>query len=352
MSETKNTGRKRLQSTDEGGIRAAPEKTRSGARMNLPQPKAHVTTPKLVKNCYTLMHAIEALGIVDLADGEYLPTDKTLEEGITRQLNYLLDEVGCNRPGFRLLEIGCGYGSLLREAKKRGARAVGVNIASDQVKYINDNGLQAYCCNYRDLLEEKEWQGKFDGVIANGSLEHWVQPEDVLAGRMNAIYNESFAIAHKALDPRVPEARYVTTAIHFKHETKPEWLLTPWHRLPKGSYQRHLSLVHHWMGGWYPFEGQLEKCAKPYFSLEKEVDGTLGYKIANDYRMARFLRGFYTNPKYVWRIARSLVPYPHQTITALTCHFVDKSWDWQFQGEDPPTKLLRHTWKRNELPKK
>ena len=82
------------------------------------------------------------MGIRDLADGEFRPGDTTLEEGIKRQLNYLLDEVGCNRPGFRLLEIGSGYGHLLRLAQQRGARAVGVNVSSEQVRYCNDRGFR------------------------------------------------------------------------------------------------------------------------------------------------------------------------------------------------------------------
>lgn len=317
--------------------------------MALPQPRTRVPPTKLVGLCYTLVHAAEAVGIRDLADGEYLPTDQTLEEGIERQLNSLLDRVGCNRPGFRLLEIGCGYGHLLRLAKARGAYAVGVNLSPEQVSYCNDNGSQVHRCNYRDLLEATEWHGQFDGVIANGSLEHWVQPEDVQAGRMNSIYHESFAIAYKALDSSAPEGRYLTTAIHVKREVKPEYLLTSWSRHPRGSDRRHFSLLHNWMGGYYPVDGQLEECAKPYFSLETEVDGTAGYKIANDYRMARMLRGLYTNPKLVWRIARSLVRYPRVTSTMIECFFVEKSWDWQFWGEDPPMKLLRHTWRRNSL---
>ena len=90
----------------------------------LPQPQPRFAPIPLVKLCYTLVHAAEAVGIRDLADGEYLPSDKSLEEGIERQLNYLLDEVGCTRPGFRLLEIGCGYGHLLRtgEAARRSGR--------------------------------------------------------------------------------------------------------------------------------------------------------------------------------------------------------------------------------------
>jgi cyclopropane fatty-acyl-phospholipid synthase-like methyltransferase len=322
-------------------------KKRSADLSALPQPKVSVPPIPLVKLCYTLVHAAEAVGIRDLADGEYLPTDTTLEQGIERQLNYLLDEVGCTRPGFRLLEIGCGYGHLLRLAKARGAEAVGVNLSPEQVKYANANGSHVYCCNYRDLLYAREWAGQFDGVIANGSLEHWVQPEDVQAGRMNAIYRESFEIADRMLDPDAPDARYITTAIHVKREVKPEYLLTKWYRHPRGSDRRHFSLLHNWMGGYYPVDGQLEECAQPYFSLEKEMDGTLGYKIANDYRLARMLRGLYTNPKMVWRIVRSLIRHPRIAGTMMECYFFEQSWDWQFQGDDPPMKLLRHTWRRN-----
>jgi cyclopropane fatty-acyl-phospholipid synthase-like methyltransferase len=331
--------------------RAAAAAVESPLPMALPHPGLRVAPVELVKLCYTLVHAAEAVGIRDLADGEYLPGDTCLEQGIERQLNYLLDQVGCDRPGFRLLEIGCGYGHLLRLAKARGARAVGVNISPEQVDYCNANGSQVFCCTYRDLLDARQWAGQFDGVIANGSLEHWVQPEDVQAGRMNAIYQESFAIADKMLDPEANDARYVTTAIHVKREVKPEYLLTPWRRQPRGSDRRHFSLLHHWMGGYYPVPGQLEACARPHFALEKEVDGTLGYKIANDYRMARMLRGLYTNPKLVWRILRPLLRYPRVTSTMIECFFIEKSWDWQFQGDDPPMKLLRHTWKRNSLAK-
>lgn len=319
----------------------------SRERMSLPQPVSRAATPRLVKLCYTLVHAAEAVGIRDLADGEFLPTDKTLEAGIERQLNYLLDQVGCHRSGFRLLEIGCGYGHLLRLAKERGARVVGVNVSPEQVQYCNDHGAEAYCCNYRDLLEARKWHGKFDGMIANGSLEHWVQPEDVQAGRMDALYRESFAIVHNALDPSAPEARYVTTAIHVKREVKPEYLVTPWHRQPRGSDRRHFGLLHQWMGGYYPVDGQLAACAEPYFSLAAEVDGTLGYKVANDFRMARMLRGWYTSPKMVWRIFRAMLRHPRVTSTMMKCYFIDRSWDWQFWGDDPPMKLLRHTWRRN-----
>lgn len=316
---------------------------------DLPQPPERVPPIPLVKLCYTMIHAAEAVGIRDLADGEYRPGDTTLEHGIERQLNYLLDEVGCTRPGFRLLEIGCGYGHLLRLARERGGQAVGVNLSSEQVDHCQADGLNVYCSNYRNLLHAYPWHGQFDGVIANGSLEHWVQPEDVQAGRMNDLYRESFLIMHNLLDPRVADARYVTTAIHVKREVRPEYLLTPWWKHPRGSDRRHFSLLHHWMGGYYPADGQLAECASPFFSLEQEVDGTLGYKIANDYRRQRMLRGLYKNPKLVARLANSVIHHPVIAAAMLECYYIEQSWDWQFRGEDPPMKLLRHTWRKNPL---
>ena len=326
-------------------------KVESPERTPLPQPNPLIEPSKSVKLCYKLMHVAETAGIRDLADGEYEPSDKTFEDGIDRQVNYLLDQVGCTRPGFRLLDIGCGYGRLLRKAKERGACAVGVNVSVEQVNYCNDHGLQVYCCTYRDLLESPEWHGQFDGVIANGSLEHCVQPEDVQAGKMNEIYNESFAIAHKVIDPEAPspDTRYVTTALHVKHLLNPEDLLTPWYRLPIGSDRRQFSLLHHWFSGYYPVIGQLDQCAKPYFSLEKEVDGTLGYKIASEYRMARMRRGLFTNPKLVWGIVKAIARHPYTTAALLECYFIEQAWDWQFRGNEPPTTLLRQTWKRNSL---
>ncbi len=320
---------------------------KSSLEFTLPQPKMRIKPTKTVRACYTLLDTAGGSKALDLADGEFRPTDTTFKQGITRQLNYLLDEVGCNRPGFRLLEIGSGYGNLLKEAKKRGALAVGVNLSPEQVKFCNDNGLQTYLCNYRDLLNEKEWYGQFDGVIANGVLEHWVQPEDALTGKMNTIYNESFQIAHKMIDPNVADTRYVTTAIHVNRKVTPETFLGTWYKQPKGSDRRHFSLLHSWMGGYYPVEGQLEECAQPYFSLETEMDGTLGYKIANDYRRASLTRDFRTNPRKLWRFFRTLFRHYQQSRIMFQCYFVEKSWDWQFLGEDPPVKLLRHTWKRN-----
>ncbi len=237
--------------------------------------------------------------------------------------------------------------AIVAEGGSARARAVGVNVSAEQVDYCNEHGSTVYCCTYRDLLNSTEWQGQFDGVIANGSLEHWVQPEDVLAGKMDEIYHESFRIAHQVTDPDAANVRYVTTALHVKHPLNPDDLLTPWYRLPRGSDRRMFSLLHHWFGGYYPVFGQLEACAQPYFTLEKEIDGTEGYKVASKYRMERMRHALCTKPNVIWGIIKSLAQHPWATATTLEGYLVEQAWDWQFRGDEPPTTLLRQTWKRN-----
>lgn len=318
---------------------------RVGRLARLKPPRREAKTPPIVERCYQITHAAEAAGVYDLTDGDFRPTDTTLEQGIRRQHCYLLDQVGCTRPGFRLLEIGCGYGGLLKLARARGAHAVGVDVSQQPVDCGAAQGLRIFRCHYRDLLRADDWRGQFDGVVVNGVLEHWVQPEDVLAGRMDAIYRESFEIAHQMLDPETPNARYVTTAIHARRPIDPVDLLTPWRRHPMGSERQRLSQLHQWLGGYYPADGQLQTCAEPLFTLAVEQEGTDGYRIANELRRARITRGLYTRPKLLCRVARQLRRSPEATLTALRAYLFDRSWDWQFQGDDPPMKLLRHTWR-------
>jgi len=320
------------------------QETQASRLFLLPQPPVNLERASSSQAWRTLIQAAEAVGVLDWGDGEFEPGDTCLEEGIYRQLNYLLDEVGCNRPSFRLLVVGCGYDSLLLEAERRGAVAVGVSAWPDQVDYCNQQGANAYCCHFRDLLGATEWHGQFDGIIIHGALEQWVQPDDFLQGQSDSIYRQAFEIAAKLLDPEVADPRCVTTAIHTTIPTCEQDLLTPWYQQPRGTIGRHLSLLRQSRGGIYPAAGQLEACAAPWFSLTAEGNGTQGYQIANDYRMTTLARGLRRHPRAAARVVRALLRHPWQTMAMLRCYFLEKSWDWQFQGAQPPMQLLRQTW--------
>lgn len=80
------------------------------------------------------------------------------------------------RPAARLLDVGCGWGSMvLHAAQRHGARAVGVTISREQAELarlrVEDAGLrdrvEIRLQDYRDLQEER-----FDAICSIGMFEH------------------------------------------------------------------------------------------------------------------------------------------------------------------------------------
>src|SRR5690606_23461224 len=78
------------------------------------------------------------------------------------------------KPGMRLLDIGCGWGEMLRYAAERhGVAGVGVTISREQAAYARElcNGLpvEIRLQDYHDLLKGSE---RFDRVVSIGMFEH------------------------------------------------------------------------------------------------------------------------------------------------------------------------------------
>ena len=81
------------------------------------------------------------------------------------------------QPGERMLDIGCGWGSLaVWAAKHYGVRVLGVTLAAEQVKWAKEwiarEGIGDRCRvehrDYRDLVGEEP----FDKIAAIGIIEH------------------------------------------------------------------------------------------------------------------------------------------------------------------------------------
>lgn len=79
-------------------------------------------------------------------------------------------------PGHRLLDIGCGWGSLILHAAARyGVRAVGITLSANQAELarrrIHEAGLDDLCevrvADYRELPDER-----FDRIASVGMVEH------------------------------------------------------------------------------------------------------------------------------------------------------------------------------------
>ena len=101
----------------------------------------------------------------------------TLEEAQERKLDWHLDAATVGS-GSRILDVGCGWGSLLaRAVRRRGAaKAAGITPSHLQCEWIRDRmgetGIEVRCSAW----QEAQVGSGYDAVFALGSLEHFVRP--------------------------------------------------------------------------------------------------------------------------------------------------------------------------------
>src|SRR4051812_24270218 len=87
------------------------------------------------------------------------------------------------QPGERILDLGCGEGSLTQELVARGAVVLGVDSSDAQVAAARARGLDARVMDGEALAFEHE----FDAVFSNAAL-HWMRrPDAVVAGVARAL---------------------------------------------------------------------------------------------------------------------------------------------------------------------
>ena len=99
------------------------------------------------------------------------PAD-TLEDSQLRKMSALLDRLDL-KPHQRLLEIGCGWGSLAMEAAKRGVSVVGLTLSTEQKAWAEQkiaaaglsDQIEIRLADYRDTTEQ------FDAVASVEMVE-------------------------------------------------------------------------------------------------------------------------------------------------------------------------------------
>ena len=111
---------------------------------------------------------------------------QSLEDAQTAKLDFHLDAVEVGK-GHRLLDVGCGWGSLIKRAllSREVAHATALTLSQDQYDYVaglalpnTDLRLQSYT-DYEPELP-------FDAVISIGAFEHFSHPEMELNAKIAA----------------------------------------------------------------------------------------------------------------------------------------------------------------------
>jgi len=121
----------------------------------------------------------------------YPRPDATLEEAQFHKHDLVARKLGL-RSGMRLLDVGCGWGGMVRHAAREyGVKALGVTLSAQQAAWaqqaIEDQGLAGLAevrhLDYRDVTESN-----FDAVSSIGLTEHI--GKDQLPGYFSFLYGK------------------------------------------------------------------------------------------------------------------------------------------------------------------
>ncbi|OQS14303.1 SAM-dependent methyltransferase [Nocardia donostiensis] len=104
----------------------------------------------------------------------YGDQDWTLEQAQENKYRLIFEKLRLS-PGDRLLDLGCGWGGMVRYAASRGVQAIGATLSAEQAEWaqrkIAEEGLSDLAevrhCDYRDVPESE-----FDAVSSIGLTEH------------------------------------------------------------------------------------------------------------------------------------------------------------------------------------
>lgn len=139
-----------------------------------------------------------------MSDARYLQE----EEGRRRHARRLLDVLEPHVPRGCLLDVGCGYGLLLDEARRRGYEVEGVELSADAARHARETlGLPVRELALEDdALAQALGSERYDAVLAIDVLEHFDDP--VLAlDRLHALLAPGGALLIVTPDPTSVTAR-------------------------------------------------------------------------------------------------------------------------------------------------
>lgn len=123
-----------------------------------------------------------------------------------RRVNFLEKSYKSNKESKRVLDVGCGDGTFLNAAQKRGWQIAGTELNAGRFK---DSALEIY----EDLSDVKATFGanSFDAVTMWHTLEHFKNPREVLETAFELLTSDGILLV------AVPNARGFQARIFGKH---------------------------------------------------------------------------------------------------------------------------------------
>ncbi len=165
------------------------------------------------------------------------PTIYNKHTAFVSQMAFSVVDLLDPKKGERVLDVGCGEGTLAIEIEKRGAKVIGVDTSKEMIEQSKAKGIEAYVCSATDLPYDKE----FDAVFSNAVL-HWVKDaKSVVQNIAKVLKNGGHFVCEFGGEGNV---YYVVSAMQEVFEKHPEFgeFNNPWYFPSVEEYRRVLEL--------------------------------------------------------------------------------------------------------------
>lgn len=232
----------------------------------------------------------------------------SLEEAQLKKHKFILESIHFE-PGMRVLDVGSGWGPMLKFIRDNGGNPVGLTLSKRQAKHTMHHGFEVYLKDWRDVSSKD--LGQFDAVISIEGLEHFCNVEQYLAGQQDEIYEAYFEFV-RSLIPVGGRTYLQTTTWGNPHPEYNQISLDA----PKGSPEYIVAHLRNFYeaSGWLPDGvGHIMKTANG-FMLISESSGRLDYIQTSEEWKKHFNRAMLTKPWIIAKLAPKL----------LNGHFRDK----------------------------
>jgi len=200
-----------------------------------------------------------------LYDGDY---SKSLAQAQRDKHLWVLKGVRF-RPGDRVLDVGCGWGNMLRAVKDQGGSELGLTLSTAQAEACRDQGLKVRLVDWKEVLAGEI--GSVEAVVSIGAFEHFCSIPEYAEGQQGQIYSSFFRFCAGLL----PEKGRLYLQTMTWGEEVPSAVRSA---NPSGREKIVERMKVFYPGSWLPSgKEQILGCASQHFRLVESKNGRLDY---------------------------------------------------------------------------
>ncbi|MCW3465040.1 class I SAM-dependent methyltransferase [Chitinophaga nivalis] len=128
---------------------------------------------------------------------------ESLDVAQQQKIDYHIDNLELNpAAASRVLDIGCGWGAVMRRVKQRYALSTvtGITLSDAQVQHIDTLNLTDITATLENWQDHQAAKGTYDGIISVGAFEHFATPEASQEEKIQG-YRNFFTSCYQWLKP-------------------------------------------------------------------------------------------------------------------------------------------------------